>query len=363
VRDRSTSIAALVIATLGGLVLLLALAAPPYVHAASKTRTEPRSVLAELERATIELFERVSPSVVGITVITGADDPAKFNVGTGSGFIWDGAGNIVTNEHVVHGGGTITIWLASGEQLNAEIVGVAPNYDLAVIRPKEKHRMPPAVAVGSSAGLKVGQSAYAIGSPWGLDQSLTTGVVSGLRRALPTTRGREVTNIIQTDAAVYPGNSGGPLLDSAGRLIGVITISYHMDAPNTALGFAIPSDVVSRVVPELISKGRIPTAGIGIVPADDAVARHAGVDGVVISLVRPGSPAERAGLRGANAQTGTPGDIITAANGIPIRTPFDLTNLLERIGIGKTIDLTVRRDGKPTSMPVNIVDVDQPLQR
>jgi 2-alkenal reductase len=362
VRDRSTSIAANSIATLGGLALLLA--ALPYGHSASsKTRTGPRSVLAEIERATIELFERVSPSVVGITVITGADDPAKFNVGTGSGFIWDSAGNIVTNEHVVHGGGTITIWLASGEQLSAEIVGVAPNYDLAVIHPKEKHRLPPAIPVASSAGLKVGQTAYAIGSPWGLDQSLTTGVVSGLRREMPTTRGREVTNMIQTDAAVYPGNSGGPLLDSAGRLIGVITISYRLDAPNTALGFAIPSDVVGRVVPELIGKGRIATPGIGIVPADDGVATHGGVDGVVIAKVRSGSPAERAGLRGADAQTGAPGDIITAANGIPIRTPFDLTNLLERIGIGKTIDLTVRRDGKSTAMAVNVVDVDQPPQK
>ena len=121
----------------------------------------------------------------------------------------------------MHGAGTITVWLASGEEFEAEIVGVAPNYDLAVIRPKQKRALPPAIAVGSSAGLKVGQSAYAIGSPWGLDQSLTTGVISGLRRELPTTRGHEVTNMIQTDAAIYPGNSGGPLLDSAGRLIGV----------------------------------------------------------------------------------------------------------------------------------------------
>jgi S1-C subfamily serine protease len=340
------------------------LAALPDIHAAaSKTRTEPRNVLAEVERATIELFERVSPSVVGITAITGADDPAKFNVGTGSGFIWDAAGNIVTNEHVVHGAGTLTIWLASGDQLDAEVVGVAPNYDLAVIRPKEKRPLPPAIPVGSSAGLKVGQSAYAIGSPWGLDQSLTTGVISGLRREMPTTRGHEVTNMIQTDAAVYPGNSGGPLLDSSGRLIGVIAISYRLDAPNTALGFAIPSDVVGRVVPELISKGRIPTAGIGIVPADDAVARQAGVDGVAVAQVRPGSPAERAGLRGANAQAGTPGDIITAPNGSPIRNPFDLTNMLERVGIGKTIDLAVRRDGKTTSLPVAIVDVGQPPGR
>jgi 2-alkenal reductase len=320
-------------------------------------------VLGEVERATVELFERASPSVVGVTVIMGVDDPAKFHVGKGSGFIWDAAGDIVTNEHVVHGAGTITVWLASGEEFEAEIVGLAPNYDLAVIRPKQKRALPPAIAVGSSAGLKVGQSAYAIGSPWGLDQSLTTGVISGLRREMPTTRGHEITNMIQTDAAIYPGNSGGPLLDSAGRLIGVIAVSYRLDVPNTALGFAIPVDAVSRIVPELIAKGRIPTAGIGIVPADDAAAAPAGIDGVAIARVRPGSPAERAGLRGANADTGTPGDIITVANGVPVRTPFDLTNQLERVGIGGTIDLTVRRDDKTATMGVKVVDVDQPPRR
>jgi 2-alkenal reductase len=159
---RSTSIP-----VFGVLALLLAMAALPYVHPASNAgAVEPRCVLGEGERATVELFERVSPSVVGVTVITGADDPAKFHIGKGSGFIWDGMGDIVTNEHVVHGAGTITLWLASGEELDAEIVGVAPNYDLAVIRPKRKHALPHAIAIGSSAGLKVGQSAYAIGSPW-----------------------------------------------------------------------------------------------------------------------------------------------------------------------------------------------------
>jgi 2-alkenal reductase len=317
-----------------------------------------RTTLTIAERATVALFERVSPSVVGVTVIVGADDPAKFRIDIGSGFIWDGAGSIVTNEHVVHDAGTINIWLASGDQFEAEVVGVAPNYDLAVLRAKEKRPLPSPVAVAASANLKVGQSAYAIGSPWGLDHSMTAGIISGLRRDLPTTRGREVTNMIQTDAAVYPGNSGGPLLDSAGRLIGVVTISYHLDAPNTALGFAIPSDTVSRVVPELIAKGRIPTAGIGIIPADDATR---GTDGLTIAKVRPGSPAERAGLRGAEGQA--KGDVIVAANGIPIRSTFDLTNLFEHVGIGKNIALTVKRDGRAITMPVDIVDIDQPGRR
>ncbi len=355
VKGRSTSIA-----VLGIFAVVLATVTLPVVPlAADAGATEPRNVLGEIERATVELFERASPSVVGVTVITAPDDAAKFRIEKGSGFIWDAAGNIVTNEHVVHGAGTITIWLASGEEVDAEIVGLAPNYDLAVIRAKQQRPLPRAIAIGSSAALKVGQSAYAIGSPWGLDQSLSAGVISGLRRELPTTRGHEVTNMIQTDAAIYPGNSGGPLLDSAGRLIGVVAVSYRLDAPNTALGFAIPVDTVSRIVPELIAKGRIPTAGIGIVPADDAGAAS-GIDGVVIARVRPGSPAERAGLRAANAGAGIQGDVITAANGVTVRTPFDLTNQLERVGIGRTIDLAVRRDGKTATMAVDVVDVDQP---
>jgi S1-C subfamily serine protease len=205
--------------------------------------------------------------------------------------------------------------------------------------------------------------AYAIGSPYGLDQSLTTGVISGLRRRLPTSQCHEVTNIIQTDAAVYPGNSGGPLLDSAGRLIGVITISYRLAQPNTALGFAIPADVVSRIVPQLISNGRVATAGIGIVAEDEAVAMRLGIDAVIVARIRPGAPAERAGLRGAISDTGTLGDIIVAANGMPTRSPFDLTNLLEQIGIGRSVELTVKRDGHTDSMAVDIIDVGQLLQQ
>jgi 2-alkenal reductase len=343
-------------AFLGGALAALLCLAPA---AAQSPAPELNNALTDAERAAVALFERVSPSVVGVTVIVGADDPAKFRIDIGSGFIWDGAGNIVTNAHVVHDAGTITIWLAAGDQFGAEVVGLAPNYDLAVLRAKEKRPLPAPVTVASSANLKVGQSAYAIGSPWGLDHSMTAGIISGLRRELPTTRGREVTNMIQTDAAVYPGNSGGPLLDSAGRLIGVVTISYRLDAPNTALGFAIPSDTVSRVVPELIAKGRIPTAGIGVIPADDTA--RAGTDGLMIGKVRPGSPAERAGLRGGEGQA--KGDVIVAANGIPIRTTFDLTNLLEGVGIGKTITLTVKRDGRAITMPVDIVDIDEPARR
>jgi S1-C subfamily serine protease len=216
--------------------------------------------LATLERSIVELFERVSPSVVQVSTIAGAD-PSSSSINIGSGFVWDGAGNMVTNEHVIRDASVIWVGLASGEMLEAEVVGAAPNYDLAVIRLKQPHALPPPLSIGTSGDLKIGQFAFAIGSPFGLDQSFTMGVISALNRRLPTNEGAEIGNIIQTDAAMYPGNSGGPLLDSAGRLIGVGTVSYDISRSSSPLGFAIPVDLVSRIIPELIFDGRIPVAG------------------------------------------------------------------------------------------------------
>lgn len=320
---------------------------------------EPSNALGELERSIVGLFERVSPSVVQVSTITKTDDPLGFSIKVGSGFLWDSAGNTVTNEHVVHGATTIWVVLASGKDVEADVVGVAPNYDLAVLRLRSENTLPPPIPMGTSKDLKVGQFAYAIGSPFGLDQSLTTGVISALKRQLPTGRGREIANIIQTDAAIYPGNSGGPLLDSAGRLIGVNTISYSVTGSHTTLGFAIPVDLVSRIVPELIRVGRIPTAGIGIVPRDEKEATGPQVDGVVISRIMPGSPAERTGLQGINSANGALGDIIVEANGEPVRNVYDLTSQLERAGIGNRISLTLNRNGALMRVEVDIVDIDR----
>jgi 2-alkenal reductase len=216
--------------------------------------------LATVERSIVDLFNRASPSVVQVTTITGGD-PSTSGINIGSGFVWDRAVNFVTNEHVIQGATVIWIWLASGEALEAEVVGSAANFDLAVIRLKRPHALPPPLAMGTSSALKIGQFAFAIGSPFGLDQSLTMGVISALNRRMPTNDGMEIGNIIQTDAAIYPGNSGGPLLDSAGRLIGVNTVFYKVTGSSNALGFAIPVDHVSRIVPELIRDGQVPVAG------------------------------------------------------------------------------------------------------
>jgi S1-C subfamily serine protease len=347
---------------LGGSAVYLA---RPYIDYRLYAATDPRPVeargdLADFERTAIELFERVSPSVVQI-VGRGAEVPTtrgeEAQEQSGTGFVWDQAGHIVTNDHVVEGASTIAVRLASGEAVRASIVGVAPNYDLAVIRLSGVRTMPPPIAVGSSADLKVGQAAFAIGNPFGLDQSLTTGIISALKRRLPTSGGREISNVIQTDAAINPGNSGGPLLDSAGRLIGVNTAIFSPSGSNAGIGFAIPVDVVNRVVPELIRNGRVPTPGIGIVAASEAVATRLGVEGVVIVRTSPGSPAEKAGLRGVNPSTGAIGDVIVAANGKPVRQLADLTNEIEQVGVGKPIALTLNRGGSRTSATVEITDI------
>src|SRR5215472_9848061 len=229
---------------LGLLVLLGLWLAQPYLQrqflAATTPRTvDPRGDLVESERLTIDIFNRVSPSVVQVAGRTGGNalmnTEQEGGVQSGTGFIWDEAGDIVTNNHVVDGTNGLVVRLSSDEVGEAEIVGVAPTYDLAVIRLKSPRKVPAPISVGSSADLKVGQMALAIGNPFGLDQSLTTGVISALKRRLPTSGGREIANVIQTDAPINPGNSGGPLLDSAGRLIGVNTAIFSPSGSNAGI--------------------------------------------------------------------------------------------------------------------------------
>jgi len=226
-----------------------------------------------------------------------------------------------------------------------------------VLRIRSARELPPPVAVGSSSDLKVGQFAFAIGNPFGLDQSMSSGIISALKRRLPTSSGREIANVIQTDTAINPGNSGGPLLDSAGRLIGVTTAILSPSGSNAGIGLAIPVDIVNRVVPDLIRNGRVPTPGIGIVSASEADAARLGTEGVIVVRTAPGSPAERAGIRGVDFASGKLGDIITEADGKQVRRLSDLTDQFERIGVGKTIGLTLKRGSQTRDVNVDIVDV------
>lgn len=351
-----------------GLLLLAAFVAEPYVARLLLTADDPRAVAARgdlsgSEQGAIELFERVSPSVVHVFARPrGGGGPARRGedgggTQTGTGFVWDAAGHVVTNNHVVEGAGRVAVRLAVGELVEAEVVGTAPNYDLAVLRLDRLRNPPPPVAVGTSADLKVGQAAFAIGNPFGLDQTLTTGVVSALQRSLPTEGGREIADVIQTDAAINPGNSGGPLLDSAGRLIGVNTAIFSPSGASAGIGFAIPVDVVNRVVPQLIRAGRVPTPGIGILVADEAVAARFGIEGVVVARTVPGSPAEEAGLQGLDTEGGEIGDVIVAADGRPVRRLADLTAALERSGVGRPVELTVERGGRTRAVRIEVTDV------
>jgi S1-C subfamily serine protease len=346
--------------------LLLVVTAVKVQHAPwatpSARAVEQRGPLSEAERATIDIFERVSPSVVQVAVRSAATplmgEEAQGGA-SGTGFVWDRDGHLVTNNHVVANGGEIAVRFASGEVARVDLIGTAPNYDLAVLRIRSVRELPPQVALGSSTDLKVGQSAFAIGNPFGLDQSMTSGIISALKRRLPTHGGREIANVIQTDAAINPGNSGGPLLDSAGRLIGVTTAIISPSGSNAGIGFAVPVDVVNRIVPELIRNGRVPTPGIGIVAASEDVSTRLGAQGVIVVRTAPGSPAEQAGIRGVNLSTGTVGDIITAVEGKPVRRLSDLTDALEQAGAGKTVRLTVKRDSDTRDINVGIIDIER----
>jgi 2-alkenal reductase len=297
---------------------------------------------------------------VQVVALQAAGSAAEPGAGSGTGFIWDAAGHIVTNNHVVQGANSLAVRLASQQVAPAAVVGRAPNYDLAVIRIAPRLKLPPPVPVGSNADLKVGQVAYAIGNPFGLDQSLTMGIISALKRRLPNGGGREFRDVIQTDAAINPGNSGGPLLDSAGRLIGVNTAIFSPSGASAGIGFAIPVDVVNRVVPELIRSGRVPTPGIGIVAANEALATQLGISGVVVASVVRGSPAEAAGIRGVDVQAGRLGDVIVEANGQTVNGLSDLIDVLEAAGVGGKVSLRLRSSsGGERTLDLTAADIDR----
>jgi S1-C subfamily serine protease len=352
-------------------LLAVGLVAAPYARhhffAATTPRlVQPRAELTELEKTTIALFERSSPAVVQVVVqrdrlagVGELDPDTGPGVGSGTGFLWDEAGNIVTNAHVASSARRVAIRTASGAVNSGEVIGIAANYDLAVVRVLSMGSLPPPLPLGSSADLRVGQSVFAIGNPFGLDQSLTTGVISALKRRMPTAAGREIADVIQTDAAINPGNSGGPLLDSGGRVIGVNTAIISPSGTNAGVGFAIPIDTVNRVVPELIRAGRVPTPGIGIIAANEAVAARMGREGVIIVRTVPGSPAERAGLQGIDAAAGAIGDVIVAVDRKPVRRLSDLTDALEVIKLPGKVQLTVERGGSRRTISLAVVDMNQ----
>jgi S1-C subfamily serine protease len=326
----------------------------------------PPAPLEAEESRTIEVFEKAARSVVYIVNTALQRDFFSLNVfevpqGSGSGFVWNQEGHIVTNFHVIYGADALTVVLADQTEHQARVVGVDPDHDLAVLQiraPKEK--LSP-VLVGSSHDLKVGQKVLAIGNPFGLDHTLTTGVVSALGRSIQSMTNRTIENVIQTDAAINPGNSGGPLLDSAGRLIGINTMIVSPSGAFAGIGFAVPVDTVNRIVPQLIQHGKVIRPGIGVSLLPDSVAQRWGVEGVIIARVAPGGPAERAGLRGTKeTRIGRIqlGDVIVALDGERVRVVDDLLRLLDRRKIGEQVRVEVVRDGHGRQVVVTLQAVE-----
>lgn len=326
---------------------------------------QARGNLAEDEKSTIELFENSRDSVVFITTRQRVRDAWTRNIfsvpsGTGSGFIWDDQGHIITNLHVVKGASEATVRLADGRDYKAALVGASPAHDIAVLKIGIGFQRPAPVPIGASSDLKVGQKVFAIGNPFGLDWTLTTGIVSALDRSLPGGDGRSIDNLIQTDAAINPGNSGGPLLDSAGRLIGINTAIYSPSGASAGIGFAVPVDTVNRVVPQIISRGKYIRPAMGVTvdsKLNNLLTQHLKVNGVIILNISPGSAADEAGLRGA---TLTPegniiaNDIIIAVDGKPIDSVEKLLSRVDAYKIGDTIKLTILRKGEPFEIPVTL---------
>jgi S1-C subfamily serine protease len=334
----------------------------------------PRGALQPDERETIGIFERTSPSVVYITTIQHVRDFFNRNVtrvpqGTGSGFIWDENGNVVTNFHVIQGAQEALVALADQRSYPASLVGASPEHDIAVLHieiPADAPPMPRPVPIGSSSDLIVGQNVYAIGNPFGLDHTLTTGIISALNRSIDDERGGAIHDLIQTDAAINPGNSGGPLLDSAGRLIGINTMIFSPSGAYAGVGFAVPIDTVNRVVPRLITYRRYVRPSLGIT-ADDEMSRRLlyGTEqtGVVVLQVAAGSPAERAGVRAAQ-MTGAGrvqlGDVIVGVDGKPIEDFGDLVAVLDAHQFGDGVTLTIRRNGERRDVDVTLSAAEVP---
>jgi len=310
--------------------------------------------VTNVEEATIQLFEEVSPSVVFINTSKMQRDYWTRNVfkvksGSGSGFIWDDEGHIVTNYHVLDGSSNFTVTLADQRVFEAQLVGFEKNKDLAVLKIDVKQGEVTPIKVGRYDDLRVGQSVYAIGNPFGLDHSLTTGIISALGREITSIGGRPIKDVIQTDAAINPGNSGGPLLDSSRRLIGVNTMIYSPSGASAGIGFSIPVDVVSWAVPDIIKYGKVKKPVMGVEILRQQIANKWELNGVMLTDVSKGSGAEQAGLKGYHMnQQGTkqPGDIITKINGQQIKSNNDLFLVLEKYEPGDKVEVEYIRDNK-----------------
>jgi S1-C subfamily serine protease len=348
---------ALLAAAVAALLLL-----PPVLAARPVT---PRGELSPEERVVVDVFEKSKRAVVYISTAERVRDLWTRNIhsiprGTGSGFVWDDQGNIITNYHVIAGASEARVRLHDGRDYAATLVGASPAHDLVVLRIKVPTNPPPALPLGTSHELRVGQRVYAIGNPFGLDWSMSTGIVSALDRALDGEAGNTIEHLIQTDAAINPGNSGGPLLDSAGRLVGMNTAIYSPSGASAGIGFAVPIDTINRVAPILIAHGKYTRPALGLEMDDgvnDALRARLNVEGVFVLRVAPNGPAATAGLRPARIERGAivaPGDVIVAIGDRPVASVSKLLARLDDFNPGDTVRVGLLRDGKRLNVDVTL---------
>jgi S1-C subfamily serine protease len=331
---------------------------------AQKPLIVPRADLSPLEKTYVELFRRTSQSVVHITTLDVRTDLFRLRAlevptGTGSGFVWDDHGNVVTNAHVVRGARAAKVTLPDQSVWQAKLVGVSQRHDLAVLRIDGAIGRSKGLPVGTSHDLVVGQLVLAIGSPFGLDYTLSTGVISGLSREIPGLLGLPIHGAIQTDAAINPGNSGGPLLDSNGRLIGVNTSILSPSGASAGIGFAVPVDTVARIVPQLIQYGREVRPVLGVEFADDEIARRLGVRGALAVRVVENGPAHKAGILGTTQEYPSGrihlGDVITGINDKSVKSAQDVLVALDDRQPGDKVTLQIIRAGsEKLSVPLEL---------
>jgi S1-C subfamily serine protease len=316
------------------------------------------------EKHNIDIYNDTKASVVHVTSIGRARvSMQEIPEGTGSGFVWDDGGHIVTNFHVIQGataGAKVTIFdQKTPATFDASLVGAYPDKDVAVLRiDAPKSRLHP-IKVGTSENLQVGQYTYAIGNPFGLDQTMTTGIISALGREIESVTRVPIKNVIQTDAAINPGNSGGPLLDSSGRLIGINTAIYSPSGSSAGISFAIPVDEVNQVVTQLIRSGTVTRPGLGVSIFPDQQVQQAQLTGVLVKSVRPDSPAAKAGVRGTIVEDGEVkqiGDLIVAIDGRPVNRWKDLAEILSSHKVGDEVTVNVERgvDGQGQRLDLKV---------
>lgn len=320
---------------------------------------EPRLITGE-EQSIRDLFKAASPSVVHITTEAVRRDLFNLDVmkipkGSGTGFIWDEQGHVVTNFHVIRDADLARVALADHSGWSAKLVGAAPDKDLAVLKIDAPGTRLHPITLGQSKDLEVGLKVFAIGNPFGLDQTLTTGIISALGREIESVTQRTIRDVIQTDAAINPGNSGGPLLDSQGRLIGVNTAIYSPSGAYAGIGFAIPVDTVGRVVPELIRHGKLIRPGLKIETAPDSLSARLRLPGVLVLNIDPGSTAEKVGLQATRRTRSGDillGDVITAVNEVTVKNSDQLLSAFEERDIGEEVRLSIWRDGETSVIKI-----------